>query len=352
MSGQRSALWTIALIAIIAAVGYRVSVMREPPPPPVPRLVFVTGGSGPYWQTTVNGARAAARELKAELQVEMPAEDENLAQQMEILTHLNRETVDGIALSPLDAEGQTRYINQLARDTRVVTFDSDAPLSERQSHVGTSNFAAGLTCARLVNEALPEGGKVAVLLATVTKENVLDRKSGFQERINQYSDDVAGDSPQKFTIVGFFEDNGRDDVCVKNIKDALAKDDDIACFVGLNARHGPILLRTLKDLGKLDEIKLVTFDSPDETLDGIADGHIYATIAQDPYKFGSEAVKILCALCNGRESELPIVGKGAVYVSAEPIRKENLEDFRARLRTRQGAGSNKAASDESKRDAA
>jgi ribose transport system substrate-binding protein len=352
MSGQRTALWTIALLAIIAAVGYRVSVMREPPPPPAPRLVFVTGGSGPYWQATVSGAQAAARDLHAELQVKMPEQDENLAQQMEILTHLNRETIDGIALSPLDAEGQTRYINQLARDTRVVTYDSDAPLSERQSHVGTSNFAAGLTCARLVNEAIPDGGKVAVLLASVTEENVLDRKNGFQERLSAYADDVESGSSPKFTIVGFFEDNGRDDVCVKNIKEALAKDEDIACFVGLNARHGPILVKTLKELGKLDQIKLVTFDTPDETLDAIADGHIYATIAQDPYKFGYEAVKILCTLCNGHETELPIVGKGSVYVSAEPIQKDNLEAFRAKLQSRQGTKSVQPKAGSDKQNAA
>ena len=38
---------------------------------------------------------------------------------------------------------------------------------------------AGRVCARLVGEALPDGGKLAVFLATSTKENLLDRKGVF-----------------------------------------------------------------------------------------------------------------------------------------------------------------------------
>ncbi|HMQ28077.1 MAG TPA: acetyl-CoA C-acyltransferase, partial [Acidimicrobiales bacterium] len=56
-----------------------------------------------------------------------------------------------------------------------------------------SNFSAGRTCARLVGEALPRGGKVAVLLINQTQENLIERKSGFAERIEQMSDDTLPD---------------------------------------------------------------------------------------------------------------------------------------------------------------
>ena len=112
---------------------------------------------------------------------------------------------------------------------------------------------------------------------------------------------------------------------------------DLACFVGMNARHGPVLLKVLGELNKLGQIKLVTFDAADETLNGIEAGHIYATIAQDPYNFGFEAVKTLSELCHGHGTDLPIVGKGSNFVGAEAIRQENLEKFRGLLRARQEA---------------
>lgn len=338
MSPQRMAFWAVVLAAVAAAVGYRMSVFREPPPLPVCKVAFVTGGSGPYWQLTVEGAKAAANEHRVDLRVETPVESENLQEQMAILERLNLNELDGIALSPIDAEGQTHFINRLVeRNKRVVTFDSDAPLSNRQSYVGTSNIYAGATCARLVQEALSGGGKVAVLVANLTKENLRDRKLGFDEQIAQYKEEASAEGKPKFQVVGYLEDNGSSEQCAKNIRDVLEAHPDLACFVGMNARHGPILLQVLGELGKLGQITLITFDDAPETLQGIEAGHIYATMAQDPYKYGYEAVATLAGLCRGDESGVPIVGRGSTYVNAEPIRKDNLEDFRTRLRGRQKA---------------
>jgi len=345
MSAQRIAMWTVVLIAFIVAVGYRASVLHEPAPPPVPRLVFITGGTGPFWQLTTSGAKSAARKYDAELLVMAPADEENVDQQVEILKGLDTSTLDGIAISPLDAKGQTELINQLAAEKIVVTFDSAAPDSNRHSHVGTGNFVAGYACARMVKEALPNGGKVAVLVVNLTKENVIDRKNAFQERIEQVSGDVAEGAAPNFTVVGYLEDNGSAGKCTQNIKDIINKNRDLACIVGMNAKHGPILLRALKDLGKLDQITLITFDTPEETLDGIEQGHIYATIAQDPFRIGYTALSQLCTLVQGDPLAVPIVGKGSEYLGIEVVRQDNLDQFRAALRKQLEAaeGQEKAA---------
>ena len=329
MSGPRLALWAFLLAALSGTIGYRLSQFLNQPPAPA-KVVFVTGGSGPYWQLTVNGAKAAARRNLVDLRVEMPADDESIEQQAAILEKLDPKAVDGVALSPLDGEGQTPLINKLIEDTFVVTFDSDAPGSKRLSYVGTGNFTAGRQCARLVSEALPEGGKVAVLLANLTKENLIDRKGGFQERMAQYADDVeAGATGPKYEVVDYLVDNGDSEKCVANIRETLEKYPDLACFVGMNARHGPILVRTLKELDKLGQVRLVTFDMEDETLQGIADGHIFATIAQDPYQFGFEAVAMLAKMARGDETSIPVVGRGSFSIAAEPIYQQNLNEFRA-----------------------
>jgi ribose transport system substrate-binding protein len=330
--------WGLLIVALVAAFGYRRTVFREPPPAPPVKVAFVTGGSGPYWQLTVNGAKAAADDYDVDLHVQMPTENENLEQQMAILAALDLNNLDGVALSPLDAEGQTSLIDQLVRrNKKVVTFDSDAPLSDRQSFIGTNNYAAGRTCARVVNEALPDGGKIVVLLANLSKDNMVDRKGGFHERIMQFADDVEEGEPLKFQIVGYLVDNGDSDECEKLIRDTLDKHPDLSCIVGMNARHGPVLLRVLEDLDKLGQIKLVTFDYPDETLAGIEAGTVHATIAQDPYMYGYDAVDTLVKLCHGEESSLPIVGKGSSFVAAEPIQKDNVAKFRAALKARQQA---------------
>src|SRR5262245_56282915 len=107
MNGQRIALWSIAAVALLAAVGYNMAVFREPPAPPTVNIVFITGGSGPYWQRTINGAKSAADDFDAKLDVETLTVDEGVDEQTQLLEGLSKKAVDGVAVSPLDAEGQT-----------------------------------------------------------------------------------------------------------------------------------------------------------------------------------------------------------------------------------------------------
>ena len=108
--------------------------------------------------------------------------------------------------------------------------------------------------------------------------------------------------------------------------------------------HGPILIEQLRELGQLGKIKLVTFDFDDATLDGVEQEYIFATIAQDPYKYGMEAVNTLVNLCQGEGTDLPIVGRGRINYPVEAIRQENLQEFRDAIRQREkAAGAKKAA---------
>ena len=348
MSGLRFALWFAIVVAAVAAIGYRMSVFREAPPPPMPKVAFVASGPGPYWQAAVTGAKAAGRDHRVKLQLEIPEGSESAERQTAILGMLGVGEFDGVALSPVDPERKTPLINQMVRDgKKVVTFDSDAPLSDRQSYIGTNNLDAGRACATLAKEAAPEGGKVAVLLANLSKQNMLDRKQGFEERINDSDGKQAEEPAPKFEVVGYFADNGNSERCATIIRDTLAEHPDLTCFVGMTARSGPVLLKVLGETDKLGQIKVIAFDDANETLDGIEAGHIYATVAQDPYKYGYEAVATLAALCRGDETGLPVVGKGSIYMHAEPIKQENLGEFRARLYERQQAapssGDKKAA---------
>ncbi len=334
---SKGVFWTVAIVAICAAGWYRFNATAEVVPPPPAKIAFVTGGAGDYWESAAAGARDAAKELGIELVVRMPTQSENLEEQMQLLAAVGGSDVDGVAVSPIDAEGQTTLINTIAKDRPVVTFDSDAPLSARNGYVGTSNFSAGMMAGTLVKTVLPEGGEIAVLVANLTKDNLVDRKAGFKVRIEESPNPEENAADPRYKVVGYMIDNGDDKQCEENIRSALADHDNLACFVGLNARHAPILLKVLKEEGKLGKIKLVTFDTLPETLDGIEQGSISATIAQDPYKYGYEAISMLDSICRGDARFLPVVGRGAIHVSVEPIKGDNLASFRERSNARASA---------------
>ena len=338
MSSNRAWLWPLLIIAVGAALWYRSQILPEPDQLPVQttRIVFITGGDNNFWQLTAKGAQAAAEEHHAKLQLELPTADGGLVQQTQMLLAINPDETDGCAVSPLDAQGQTLLINHLADQLNVVTYDSDAPLSERQYYIGTSNYLAGKICHDLVREALPDGGTIAVFLANMTKNNMLERKSGYEEQ-EQKQRELAvptGEESPSWQTVEFMTDDGDQARSQKNILAAREKYPDLDCLVGMNAYQAPLLLAALSQAGKLGEVQLVVFDELEETLAGIEAGHIYATIAQDPYKYGYEAVRMLTLLHNGKSRELPIVGGGAINVNCQAIRQADVGAFRQRLRER------------------
>jgi ribose transport system substrate-binding protein len=130
------------------------------------------------------------------------------------------------------------------------------------------------------------------------------------------------------------EDQGQADPCAENIRKALADRPNLVGFVAMNAFHGPILMKTLRANGRLGKVKLVTFDDAPETIAGVEDGSIFATVVQDPYHFGYETVRILADLSNRGDERFKPIASSMYYISPVAVKKENLEEFRKRMESR------------------
>lgn len=330
------AFWLVAVAALAGALGYSLSVFREPSAPPPPTVAFVTAGDGEYWQMAVEGARAAAAAHGANLKEFTPDEAGGLEAQMQALSTLDTPGIGAVALCPIDPEEQLSIVNALAAGRPVVTFDSDCPSSTRLAYIGTSNYSAGLMVGTLVKQAIPQGGKVVVLVGSDKQDNLTERRGGFTRRIEESPNPAKDPVDPRFKVVGFLNDGGDAKRCEELLRETLEEHPDLACVVGMNARHVPTILEVLGDLDKLGAVKVVGFDTLDATLEGIEKGHVFATVAQDPYSYGYEAVNMLCGLCQADARALPVVGRGSIHISVEPVRRENLADFRQRMSKRGG----------------
>jgi ribose transport system substrate-binding protein len=102
-------------------------------------------------------------------------------------------------------------------------------------------------------------------------------------------------------------------------------------LVGIWSYNGPAILNAVRERGRLGELGIVCFDEEAETLQGIADGHIAATIVQQPYEFGRRSVGVLAQLIAGDQSSLPADRK--LHVPTQVVNGENVEDFRNRLQS-------------------
>lgn len=311
-----------------------------------PRVAYVTNGVASFWVIAEAGAKAAGQKFNADVAVHMPAE--GISEQKRIIEDLMTRGVDGIAISPIDPANQTPLINQAAEATKVITHDSDAPKSKRLAYIGMDNYAAGRMCGKLVKEALPKGGKLAIFIGRLEQDNARRRRQGvIDELLDRPSDPSRYDAPGaaikggKYNIVGTYTDQFDRAKGKANAEDALSRHPDLDCMVGLFAYNPPLCLEALKNAGKAGKIKLVAFDEADETLQAIKDGTCHGTVVQNPYMYGFESVRILTALANGDQSALP--KGGFLDIPARQIRKGNVEAFWTDLKQKMGPQAKEAA---------
>jgi ribose transport system substrate-binding protein len=173
-----------------------------------------------------------------------------------------------------------------------------------------------------------------VVLANLTKDNMIERRNGFEQTIKK-SQSPGESSDPNYEVIDFLVDEGNEEKCRELVGAALDAHPDLACLVGMNSYHGPLLVKLLEEKDRLGKLKLVTFDDDPKTLAGVEAGHIYATVVQDPYLYGYKAVEWLATVCRGHEGLRPLDRSRSTYsVNTQSVRRQNLEDLRRQINER------------------
>ena len=279
------------------------------------KLAFVTNNASEFWTIARKGTEKAAKDLpNIEVEFRIPA-DGTAAEQQRQVDDLLAKGIHGIAISPVDPKNQTAMLNRAASQTLVVTQDSDAPDSNRSCYIGTDNVAAGRQAGELVKEALPQGGKIMVFVGVLDAANAQQRYQGLKEAL-------AGSN---ISIIDVRTDNTDRVRAKSNASDTLVNNPDIAGMVGLWSYNGPAILAAVREANKLDKVKIIAFDEEDETLTGIKDGAIYATVVQQPFEFGYRSMELMSKVLDGDKSGIP--ASKQIFVPTIAVKKADVEEF-------------------------
>ncbi|HEY7118409.1 MAG TPA: sugar-binding protein [Tepidisphaeraceae bacterium] len=311
-----------------------------------PHVAYVTNGIDSFWVIAEAGAKAGGQKYDADVEVHMPAQ--GVADQKRIIEDLLTRGVDGIAISPIDAENETDLINQAAGRTRLITQDSDAPKSNRLMFIGMDNYVAGRMVGKLIKEAMPQGGKIMIFVGRLEQDNARLRRQGVIDEVLDRSLDRTRFDPvgaelkgPKYTVLGTLTDGFDFNRAKGMAEESIAKYPDLGCMVGLFAYNTPMCLEALKQAGKLNQIKVVGFDEQAETLQAIKDGTCHGTVVQNPFMYGMESVRVLAALQRGDNSVIP--ASKFIDIPARQIRKDNVDAFWADLKQKTNGGTKAAA---------
>ena len=242
--------------------------------------------------------------------------------QKEILESAITQRVDGIAISALNGDFLTDTINRAVdAGIPVVTWDSDAPKSRRVAFYGVDDFASGRIMGEETVRLLNGKGKVAII-TSYGATNLQRRLDGIKEGLSK------APGIEVVEVFDIKEDAVR---CAELIASGTKRYPDLAAW--LSTGGWPIFTRNATTAIDPARTKMISFDTIQPGLDLLREGKVTVLIGQKYFGWGSEAVKILYDLKQGKNPPSTIIDSGVDVVT-----KDNVEDYAAKWKKMESGG--------------
>jgi ribose transport system substrate-binding protein len=254
------------------------------------------------------GAERAAAEL-GNVRVEWRAPDTaDQLKQKEILESFITQRVDGIAISALNGDFLTDTINRaIDAGIPVVTWDSDAPRSKRIAFYGVDDFESGRIMGQEAVKLLNGKGTVAII-TSVGATNLQRRLDGVRDAL------ATAPGIEIVEVYDIKEDVVR---CAEIIATGTRRYPDLSAWIAVGG--WPVFTRNALAAVDPAKTKVISFDTVESGLALLREGKVQVLLGQKYFGWGSESVKLLHGIKNGRMPPSPIINSGVDVVTRENV---------------------------------
>ena len=245
-----------------------------------------------FWVSVQAGAMAAGKQLNVDVVWNGAPTETDYARQVQIVDSMIARQVDGLAVAAQDRTTLNASLDRAAAAHIPVTvFDSGVDSTNYLTFLATNNFQAGQMAARKLAALLNGRGKIAVLMHAPGSKSTMDREAGFDDALQKELPGIQVVARQ-FSM----SDRAKAMAAVENFLTAQPDLDGIFA----SAEPGSVgAALALKSRGLAGKVRLVAFDAGEDLVQDLRDGSIDALVAQDPFRMGYEAVKILVDKLHG-----------------------------------------------------
>lgn len=168
----------------------------------------------------------------------------------------------------------------------TVVDDADLPDSKRIAFIGSDWTRMGEAKAKLLIDALPNGGKVATLS--------IINASNMRQAVNGFTAYIEANGGGKFQIVANEDDNGDAAKAAEVTAALLAAHPDMAAFAGFDSESGPGIVRALQEAGRQPgEVVVVADEQASEFFKTVKEGWTRGVMVQNRELFIYYAIKLL-----------------------------------------------------------
>ncbi|HEX8919559.1 MAG TPA: sugar-binding protein [Chloroflexota bacterium] len=266
----------------------------------------------PYWVACQKGMSAEATKLGVRAEFLGP-DTADAAKQVAIFESVIARKPAGIAVSPNDPGTVKDSIAKArAAGIPVISWDADAPDSQRIAYVGTDNVAAGKTAGDELANAINKKGKVAILTGSLTALNANQRVEGFKDAMKNYPDiQIVATEPTEDSLA----------TALSKAETLMQANPDLAAFYGVTGSGVPGAGNAVKQANKCGTIKVVGFDVVPQGIDLMKAGCVQALISQRPFGMTVKALDLLQDLHNGKQASSTNIDTGVEVVHPDTLDK-------------------------------
>ncbi|PXY27350.1 ABC transporter substrate-binding protein [Prauserella muralis] len=264
-----------------------------------------SGGDGPFiaivskgfqhqfWQAVKKGAEEEAAKHGARITFVGPATEQEVEEQMNMLTNELAKSPDALGFAALDSRAAAPLLQQAqSQDIPVIAFDSGVDSDVPVTTVATDNKAAAAEAAKHMAEELGGKGKVAMVVHDQTSKSGTDRRDGFKEWMQQNAPGITVLDAQY---------GGGDQLESANItKSIISANPDLKGIYASNEGSAIGVIKGVQESGKKG-ITVVGFDSGKAQIDAIKDGVMAGAVTQDPIDMGRQLVQSAIKAVNGEQ---------------------------------------------------
>jgi len=274
-------------------------------------LQFIQGVAGDQFYITMQcGIQAEAAKLGVTVTTQGPQKFDPTLQKP-ILDSVTAAKPDAILIAPTDVTAMQTPL-KVAADAgiKVILVDTTTEdPSYATSAIASDNVGGGKAAFDAIKQLNPNGGKVMVMSTDPGISTVDQRIQGFQ-------DAVKTDSKFTYLNVQYSHD---DPVTAANLMtSALQKDPDIVGVFAANLFAAEGVATGVRQAGKTNTVKIVSFDAGPNQVKDLRDGTIQALVAQQPSLIGQYGVdEAVAALDAGQIT--PKVQTGFTVITKDNI---------------------------------
>jgi len=252
--------------------------------PPSRRIVLISQElDNPFWRAVEQGAREASSAYGMELDYTGPFRI-HAEEQIKLLQKAVASKADAIILQGIGDPAYRQWIDRAVdQGIPVIAVDTDEPDSKRLAYVGTDNLEAGRRMGELViRSATGKPAQIGVLVGS-DAENQQQRLEGFRAAISRSPELQLAEV--KSSHISRLQ-------AARQAEDMLTRLPQLSVMVGLSALDG-IGIREAAARAKRPDVRIFAFDDLEETVEGIRQCAIAASLVQQPAEMGRTAVSLL-----------------------------------------------------------